>query len=255
LSSPERRYTTCEQELLAVVFALQKFRLYVYGRRINMYTDKSVSFIKKCVITSNRIARWVLLIQEYDLTLVLIAGTRNHFADVLSRNPAGVIAEQVNALKRPQQIMVAHIDLGQDTTLRRDIRNLTGNQQRDPELRRIRNLVERRCEAVKQRYMVHEDLIYILDTRDGNRWRVVVPRELEEKLITYVHLEKGHAGTDKCIRIINGMFYVKNLGRKTRKLLSLCEICQKVKFPSWKYDIETRPHLPEKRGQLVSVDF
>jgi hypothetical protein len=71
------------------------------------------------------------------------------------------------------------------------------------------------------------------------------------KLITYVHLEKGHAGTDKCIRTINSMFYIKNLGRKTRKLLSLCEICQIVKFPNWKYDIETRP--PEGESQPLTL--
>jgi hypothetical protein len=119
LSSPERKYTTCEQELIAVVFALQKFRIYVYGRKLKLYTDnKSVSFIKKCVITSSRVARWALMIQEYDLTVVHIAGTKNHFADVLSRNPAGLTPEQANALKRPQGIMIARIDLGLDMSIR-----------------------------------------------------------------------------------------------------------------------------------------
>ena len=43
-SPTERRYTTCEQELLAVVYALPKFRLYVYGKRVRLYTDnKSLS--------------------------------------------------------------------------------------------------------------------------------------------------------------------------------------------------------------------
>jgi hypothetical protein len=102
---------------------------------------------------------------------------------------------------------------------------------------------------------MHENVLYTVDTRNGTPWKVVVPRELEEKLITYVHLEKGHAGTDKCVRSINAMFHLKNLGRKTRKLLALCEVCQKVKFPNWKYEVENRPHLPERKGQLVSVDF
>ncbi|PNF15702.1 hypothetical protein B7P43_G12473 [Cryptotermes secundus] len=51
------------------------------------------------------------------------------------------------------------------------------------------------------------------------------------------------------------MFRLKNLGRKVRKLLAICETCQKVKHPNWKYDVESRPHLPERKGQLVSVDF
>jgi transposase InsO family protein len=115
--------------------------------------------------------------------------------------------------------------------------------------------VKEGCENLKGRFLVHENLLYTVDSRGGTPWKMVVHRELEEKLITYVHLEKGHAGTDKCVRSINAMFHLKNLGRKTRKLLALCEVCQKVKFPNWKYDVETRPHLPERKGQLVSVDF
>jgi hypothetical protein len=101
---------------------------------------------------------------------------------------------------------------------------------------------------LKGRFLIHENLLYTVDTRNGTPRKVVVPRELEKKLITYVHLEKGHAGTDKCVRIIqvNAMFHLRNLGRKTRILLALCEVCQKVKFPNWKYDVENRPHLPER---------
>jgi hypothetical protein len=195
------------------------------------------------------------MIQEYDLTVVHIAGTKNHFADVLSRNPAGLTPGQVNALKRPQGIMIARIDLGLDMSIRRDIRNLASIQEGDPNLQEIRRLVGEGCENMKGRFLIHENLLYTVDTRNGTPWKVVVHRELEEKLITYVHLEKGHAGTDKCVRSINAMFHLKNLGHKTRKLLALCEVCQKAKFPNWNYDVETRPHLPERKGQLVSVDF
>jgi hypothetical protein len=138
LLPPERRYTTCEQELLAVVYALQKFRLYVYGSKIKLHTDnKSLSFLKRCAITSNRVARWMVLIQEYDLDIVHIAGCKNHFADTLSRHPAGLNTEQVNALRRPREIMVATIDLGLDPSIKRDMRNLAILQEGDPEYSRV----------------------------------------------------------------------------------------------------------------------
>jgi hypothetical protein len=45
LTLAEQRYSTCEQELLAIVYALQKFRIYVFGLKIMLYTDnKSLSF-------------------------------------------------------------------------------------------------------------------------------------------------------------------------------------------------------------------
>jgi hypothetical protein len=40
LSSTERKYSTCEQELLAVVYALQKYRVYMSGHKITVYSDK-----------------------------------------------------------------------------------------------------------------------------------------------------------------------------------------------------------------------
>jgi hypothetical protein len=39
LTPAERKYTTCEQELLAIVYALQKFRIYVFGHHIKVHTD------------------------------------------------------------------------------------------------------------------------------------------------------------------------------------------------------------------------
>jgi hypothetical protein len=70
LSSTEQEYSTCEEELLAVVYALQKFRVYIFGNKVTIYSDnKAMSFLKKCSLTYNRDTRWVMHIQEYDLIL------------------------------------------------------------------------------------------------------------------------------------------------------------------------------------------
>jgi hypothetical protein len=54
LTPTEQRYTTCEQELLAVVYAFQKFRIYVTGHPIVVYTDnKALSFLRKCQLNSS----------------------------------------------------------------------------------------------------------------------------------------------------------------------------------------------------------
>ena len=39
LNQTEQRYTTCEKELLAIVYALQRFRIYIYGRKVTLFTD------------------------------------------------------------------------------------------------------------------------------------------------------------------------------------------------------------------------
>jgi hypothetical protein len=53
MHSVEKRYTTCEQELLAVVYELKKLRVYVYGNKIFVNTDnRALIFLQKCAITS-----------------------------------------------------------------------------------------------------------------------------------------------------------------------------------------------------------
>ena len=63
-------YSTTEKELLVVVFALEKFRSYLIGSKIIVYTDHSVLryfFSKKD--SKARLIRWVLLLQEFDLEI------------------------------------------------------------------------------------------------------------------------------------------------------------------------------------------
>jgi hypothetical protein len=61
LSPMERRYSTCEQEPLTVVYALKKFRIYVIGHSVTVYSDnEALSFLKRCNLTSSRVTRWVM---------------------------------------------------------------------------------------------------------------------------------------------------------------------------------------------------
>jgi hypothetical protein len=123
LTPTEQRYTTCEQELLAVVYSFQKFGIYVTGHPTTVYSDnKALSFLKKCQITSSRVARWIMQLQEFDVTIQHVKGTDNHFADVLSRNPIGINGEVKNQSKGNNEYLVAKLDLEIDKSLARDFR-------------------------------------------------------------------------------------------------------------------------------------
>jgi hypothetical protein len=100
LTLTEQRYSTCEQELLAMLYALQKIGIYVFGHTIMLYTDnKALSFLHKCALTSNRVARWVIELQQYDVQIRHITGLSNYLADVLSRNPAGLTEYELRDLR------------------------------------------------------------------------------------------------------------------------------------------------------------
>jgi hypothetical protein len=119
LNQTEQRYTTCENELLAIIYASQRFRIYIYGRKLTFYTEnKALSYLHRCVITSNRVARWMVQIREYGLEIRHNKGVQNHLTDILSRNPSGMTDEQTRDLTRPDQVMVHHIQVYKDKALK-----------------------------------------------------------------------------------------------------------------------------------------
>jgi hypothetical protein len=242
--------------LLAVVYALQKFRVYIFGHKVTVYSDnKALSFLKRCSLTSSRVTRWIMQIQEYDLDIVHIKGTDNFFADTLSRNPVGITEGELSQVKKPKDIFVSAINLKLDPNLKKDLKDLAKHQLEDPQVREIRQSVEAGVPSRADRFMIKDDVLYHKDDRSHPYWRPVLPRNLEYRIISYVHALLGHQGTDKCMYHLSYSFYIKNLGRKVRKQISHCDICQRVKHPNRAYEIGPRSHLPTKPGELMSLDL
>ena len=70
LSGAQLNYATIEKELLAVVFAIDKFRSYLVGAKVIVFTDHATLkylFTKKDA--KPRLLRWISLLQEFDLEI------------------------------------------------------------------------------------------------------------------------------------------------------------------------------------------
>jgi hypothetical protein len=129
----ERRFSTCEQDLLAVVHALQKFRIYVTGYAVTVYSDnKALSFLQLCNLTAGMVTRRIMQLQEYDLTVVHISGADDFFADTLSRNPFVLSRESLDLVRKPKEILVAKIDLGLEKPLKKELASLSKHELADP---------------------------------------------------------------------------------------------------------------------------
>ncbi|GKD63145.1 reverse transcriptase domain-containing protein [Tanacetum coccineum] len=74
MTEAETNYTTTEKEMLAVVYAFEKFRSYLI---MNCFFNKKDA--------KARLLRWVLLLQEFDFKVIDTKGAENYAADHLSR--------------------------------------------------------------------------------------------------------------------------------------------------------------------------
>jgi hypothetical protein len=86
LTGPQLNYATTEKELLAIVYAIDKFRSYLVRAKVIVYTDyAALKYFLTKKDAKPRLIRWILLLQEFDLELKDMKGVENSFADHLSR--------------------------------------------------------------------------------------------------------------------------------------------------------------------------
>ena len=80
------RYATTEKELLAIVYALEKFRSYLVGSKVIMHTDHAaLKYLLTKKDAKPRLLRWILLLQEFNLEIKHKRGFENGVAGHLSR--------------------------------------------------------------------------------------------------------------------------------------------------------------------------
>ncbi|GFS75548.1 hypothetical protein TNCV_3424961 [Trichonephila clavipes] len=175
----EEKYSSYELEVLAVVNALKKFRTYLLGNHFKIITDCSAfqkTMDKKDLVT--RVARWTLLLEEYDYEIVHRSGQRMQHVDALSRYPVTIITS--------------------DTLTAR----LQRAQQEDENIQNLKSLIG--TNNATDFFIKNEILYKCVDGRE----LIAAPRDMQTELIKLAH-EKGHFSSAKTEEILT-----KSVGKR-----------------------------------------
>ena len=130
----EFNYFTTELELLAIIWALMKFRTFLLGAEILSETEhKALCYLLTCRFLNSRLTRWRLAIQDYDFKIKYIERPRNYIADTLSRMPVKV----TEAKERDDASIAMILARKPDIQLQKDIKNIHRVQRSDPRINQI----------------------------------------------------------------------------------------------------------------------
>ena len=135
LTTAEQRYAQIEKELLAIVFACERFNQYTYGRQVTIQSDhKPLEYI-----LNNRIQRLLIKLQKYQILVKYVPRKDLHIADSLSRAHLNNLEEDEN-LNEDCNVMVH--TLLQNLPISTDrLKQLQHDTKLDPVLPKITNYI------------------------------------------------------------------------------------------------------------------
>ena len=85
-SSIQQRWATIEKEAYAALWGLQKFKHWLFGTSVTLYSDHNpLTFLTRTTSKSSKLVRWSLALQEYNVTFCYKSGITNEVADCASR--------------------------------------------------------------------------------------------------------------------------------------------------------------------------
>ena len=257
LDAAQLNYTTTEKELLAVVFAIDKFRSYLVGAKIIVYTDHAaIRYLLSKKDAKPRLLRWVLLLQEFDLDIKDKKGAENLVADHLSRlehlKPELIPIDDHSTYER----LIAGINSTEEETYEEistmnnipwyaDIVNYLAADIIPPDLSYQQK--KKFFRDVKH-FFWDEPLLFKRGI--DNIFRRCVPEEEVGNVIKHCHASPygGHASTSKtCAKIFQAGFYWPTVWRDVHTYITKCDRCQRTG------NISRRDEMPLSNIQEVEI--
>ena len=256
LTETERRYAKIEKEMLAIVFSLEKFHQYTYGRHVKIQSDhkplESI-LLKPLACAPRRLKGMMLRLQKYDYEVRYERGENLHLADTLSRaylpttaHPTGAEFEHINT--------TAFLPVS--TTRLQEIQQTTES---DKALRILKSVIlhgwpEHRGKVLSQitPYLSMRDELAIQDGVIFRGQRIVVPVSLRHDMKRKLHA--SHLGAESCLRRARETIFWPSMNAEVKELIASCETGRKYETSNQKEP--PMPHeVPSRPWEQIGVDL
>ena len=276
----QARYTTTEQELLSIYATLKEFRSMLLGADIVIHTDhRNLTFDN---LTTQRVLRWRVYLEEFSPVIEYIKGPDNHIADTLSRlhrtdesydtegkksvvtfedltNSATVHKQPASYHSLLDDLEIAECVLALDDV--ESYLNIPGIPRTESPLNyehiKAKQLEDADLQALAVKYpnrYIKRSINGVPDvlthTKEGedtnNMWKIALPKSLLKKAVDWFHEMTGHSGQRRLRDTMSARYYHPQL-RKTIDSFK-CEDCQKHKLAG-----KGHGELPER--ELKSEPF
>ena len=262
LKPAERNYPVHDKELLAMKYALVKFRIYLLGDKpFIVYTDHaSLRTAVHSPHLSQRMARWLSFFAEYNFSVEHKPGRFNVIADALSRRPDYELDEAATASSTTVSTIASPLGDAIKAAYSRDkdVTRLINCLKGDPSDNKLMQSLLPSHRASLHRYALHEDLLMYRAVNDDN-YRVVVPDDHDLKLrIMFEYHDaplSGHRGREKTYLTLSRDLYWPNQYKFVRKYIRACEVCQRVKSTQTSRAPLLPLPVPTECWNSVSMDF
>ncbi|KAK9063928.1 hypothetical protein SSX86_017800 [Deinandra increscens subsp. villosa] len=250
LDHAQRNYSTTEKELLAIVFALEKFRQYLLGSKVIVFSDHAaLKYLMSKKDAKPRLIRWVLLLQEFDLEIRDKSGKQNLVADHLSR-----IINNEEPIPLDDSFPDEHLFATQVTTpWYADIVNYLVTNEFPSELSRAQ---KDKIKKEARRYVWDEP--YLWKYCADQVMRRCVDKSEVPSILDFCHSQAcgGHFGPKRTAhKVLESGFYWPSIFLDSYMFCKSCERCQKTGNLRSKDQMPLTPILVCEIFDVWGIDF
>ena len=252
LNDAQLNYATTEKELLAIVFAFDKFRPYLIGKKVVVHTDHSaIKYLMTKKDAKPRLIQWVLLLQEFDVEIKDKKGTKNLVADHLSRFEGARDDVPMND-EFPDEKLLA-IEDKRAVPWFADYVNYLVAKVVPP---KFNYQQKKRFFAHLKHYYWEEPILY--KHCADQVIRRCVPEDEIHSILNHFHTLPygGHFGGQRtAAKVLQSGFYWPSLFKDAHQFVSTCDKCQRMGNITRKDEPPMNPILEVELFDLWGIDF